>query len=108
MREQEEPHSNEPIKPFIQQQEPEYIEPVLQVEDIKEKVETQPEDVTPEEVKEPVTFVAPEPVTEETPAPVEILPPEPDLSTDLPMDESIKQLFEQVQKAQEEPPQTNS
>lgn len=108
MREQEEPHSNEPIKPFIQQQEPEYTKPPVQVEEIKEKVETQPEDVTPEEVKEPVTFVAPEPVTEETPAPVEILPPEPDLSTDLPMDESIKQLFEQVQKAQEEPPQTNS
>ena len=61
-------------------------------------------------MKEPVTFAAPEPVIEEapTPAPTEILPPEPDLSTDLPMDDTIKQLFEQVQKAQEEPPKTNS
>lgn len=110
MRDQEEPHSNEPIQPFIQQQEPEYIEPPVQAEEIKEKVETQPVEVPVEEVKEPVTFAAPEPVIEEapTPAPTEILPPEPDLSTDLPMDDTIKQLFEQVQKAQEEPPKTNS
>lgn len=110
MRDQEEPHSNEPIQPFIQQQEPEYIEPPVQAEEIKEKVEKQPVEVPVEEVKEPVIFAAPEPVIEEetTPAPTEILPPEPDLSTDLPTDDTIKQLFEQVQKAQEEPPQTNS
>lgn len=110
MREQEEPHSNEPIKPFIQQQEPEYVEPPVQAEDIREKVETQPVELPVEEVKEPVIFAAPEPVIEEapTPTPAEILPPEPDLTTDLPTDDTIKQLFDQVQKAQEEPPQTNS
>ena len=107
MREQEEPHSNEPIQPFIKQQEPEYIEPPVQVEEIKEKVEVQPETIPVEEEKIE-NFVAPAPLVEETPPPAEIVPPEPDLSTDLPTDESIKQLFEQVQKAQEEPPTTNS
>jgi len=108
LRGQEEPQSNEPIKPYIQPQEPEYIEPPVQPEEIKEKVEKQPEEVVTEEVKEPTTFVAPEPVIEETQIPEEIVPPEPDLATDLPTDDTIKQLFEQVQKAQEEPPQTNS
>jgi len=113
MREEDEPHSNEPIQPLIKQQQPEYIEPPVQVEEIKEKVETETVEIPVKEVKESVTFAAPEPVIEEaptppTPTPAEILPPEPDLTTDLPTDDTIKQLFEQVQKAQEEPPQTNS
>lgn len=108
LREQEEPQSNEPIKPYIQPQKPEYIEPTVQTEEIKGKVETKPEEVVPEEVEEPTTFVAPEPVIEKTSIPAEIVPPEPDLTTDLPTDDTIKQLFEQVQKAQEESPKTNS
>ena len=107
MREQEEPHLNEPIQPFIKQEELEYTEPPVQVEEIKEKVEVQPETIPVVEEKIG-NFVAPAPLVEETPPPAEIVPPEPDLSTDLPTDESIKQLFEQVQKAQEEPPTTNS
>lgn len=108
MREQEEPHSNEPIQPLIEQQKPEYIEPPVQVEEIREKVESKPDTVPIVDEKQINNFIAPEPLVEETPPPPEIVPPEPDLSTDLPTEDTIKQLFEQVQKAQEEPPTTNS
>ncbi|MDD4382063.1 MAG: hypothetical protein PHE21_01820 [Candidatus Dojkabacteria bacterium] len=89
-RQQEEPEKNQNITPVIPEDTTQY-EPLVNDIDIKEKVEEKPAEVTVQQPKTEDRFSAPPPV-------VEI--PEPDISQDIPTDDKIKELYNQIQKTE--------
>lgn len=90
-RQDAEPEKNQNVVPIIPEDNVPYV-PLENDMDIKKKVQEKPAEIIKEEKKEE-KFSAPTPVAEI---------PEPDISKDIPTENTIKELYEQIQESEKD------